>query len=242
MSAITTFEQARGVVGDTGGGTSPERGRQLFEWVREHRPQSCLELGFAHGVSTVYVATALEANGSGRLTSVDNRSAVEREPSAAELLRRAGLEHRVNLVYEATTYNWFLHRTLREHHSDGRVEPLYDFCFIDGAHTWVDDGFAFFLVDRLLRPGGWILFDDLPWKLDERSGVPEEERALAQVREVFDLLVATHPLYDRLESDGDWGWAHKSEGGAPEVRTVVKRDLLGAVLEGFRLVRARLGR
>jgi predicted O-methyltransferase YrrM len=242
MTGITTFEQAREVVGDTGGGTSPERGRQLFDWVREHGPESCLELGFAHGVSTVYVATALEANGAGRLTSVDNQSALEREPSAAELLRRAGLEHRVELAFEATTYNWFLHRRLRERQSEGRVEPLYDFCFLDGAHTWVDDGFAFFLVDQLLRPGGWILFDDLPWKLDERVDVPEEERRLAQVQEVFDLLVATHPLYDRLESDGDWGWAHKAEGGAPQVRTVVKRDLLGAALEGFRLVRARLRR
>ena len=39
----------------------------------------------------------------------------------------------------------------------------YDFCFIDGAHTWDTDGFAFCLVDRMLRPGGWIIFDDLNW-------------------------------------------------------------------------------
>lgn len=236
------FERAREVVGESGGGTSPERGRQLYDWVREHQPAECLELGFAHGVSTVYIAAALDANGGGRLTSVDNLSAREREPSARELLRRAGLEERAELVYEETSYNWFLHRTLRDRVSKGAVEPLYDFCFLDGAHTWVDDGLAFLLVDRLLRPGGWILFDDLPWKLDERWEVPDEEKGLAQVQEVFDLLVATHPQYDRLESDGDWGWAHKSESGAPAVRTVVKRDWLGAALEGFRLVRSRLRR
>jgi predicted O-methyltransferase YrrM len=237
-----TFEHAREVVGDTGGGTSPERGRMLYDWVREHRPASCLELGFAHGVSTVYIAAALAENGSGRLTSVDNLSAREREPSAEQLLRRAGLEQRAELVYEPSSYNWFLHRKLRERISQGRVEPLYDFCFLDGAHTWIDDGLAFMLVDRLLHPGGWILFDDLPWKLDERWEVSEEERQLAQVQEVFDLLVATHPQYDRLESDGEWGWAHKSESGGPVVRTVVKRDVLGAALEGFRLVKNRLRR
>jgi predicted O-methyltransferase YrrM len=242
MAPIASFEQAREIVGDAGGGTSPERGRQLHDWVREHRPESCLELGFAHGVSSVYIATALEANGAGRLTSVDNLSALEREPSAEDLLRSAGLEHRVELVYERSSYTWFLHRMLRERARDGAIEPLYDFCFLDGAHTWADDGFAFLLVDRLLRPGGWILFDDLPWKLDERWDVPDEERELAQVREVFDLLVATHPHYDRIESDGEWGWAHKSTDSAPAVRTVVKRDVLGAALEGFRLVRHRLRR
>jgi hypothetical protein len=59
---------------------------------------------------------------------------------------------------------------------------------------------------------------------------------------VFDLVVATHPQYDRLETDGEWGWAHKSESGTPAVRTVVKRDVLGAALEGFRLVKNRLRR
>jgi predicted O-methyltransferase YrrM len=243
MAAGGGFERAYDIVRDTGGGTSPERGRQLHDWVREHRPDACLELGFAHGVSTVYIATALEGNGAGRLTSVDNLSARERDPSAQELLRRAGVEHRVELVYEPSGYNWFLRRMLREREADGSIEPLYDFCFLDGAHTWVDDGLAFLLVDRLLRPGGWILFDDLAWKLDERWGdVPDEERRVPQVREVFELLVATHPGYDRLESDGDWGWAHKSEHTAPAVRTVVKRDVLGATLEGFRLLRSRLRR
>jgi predicted O-methyltransferase YrrM len=239
-----TFEEAREVVGDTGGGTSPERGRMLYDWVRERRPESCLELGFAHGVSTVYIAAALAENGGGRLTSVDNLSAREREPSAEQLLGRAGLAARVELVYEPSSYNWFLHRKLRERVSDDRVEPVYDFCFLDGAHTWIDDGLAFALVDRLLKPGGWILFDDLPWKLDERwaEEVPEAERELAQVQEVFDLVVATHPQYDRLETDGEWGWAHKSESGTPAVRTVVKRDVLGAALEGFRLVKNRLRR
>ena len=29
-------------------------------------------------------------------------------------------------------------------------EPRFDFCYIDGVHNWADDGFAFFLIDRLL--------------------------------------------------------------------------------------------
>lgn len=216
----------------------------LYEWIRTHRPTNCLELGFAYGVSTVYIAAALEDNGHGRLTSVDNLTAHDRVPTASDLVRRAGLEHRVDLVYETTSYNWFLHRTLRQRSKDGAIEPIWDFCFLDGGHTWLDDGLSFHLVDRLLRPGGWILFDDLTWKPDHERfpDVPDEERQLAQVGEVFELLAATHPHYDRIETDGEWGWAHKSESPNPAIRTVVKRDMLGAALAGFRLVKNRLRR
>jgi predicted O-methyltransferase YrrM len=241
--ALQDPESIRALIGDTGGGTSPRRGRELFEWVARERPGDCLELGFAHGVSTLYIAGALESIGEGRLTSVDNRSALEREPSAADLLEQAGLAHRVDLVYEDTSYTWFLHDRVREQIRDGACEPCYDFCFLDGAHTWDVDGFTFYLVDKLLRPGSWILFDDLGWKLDERwPDVPEHQRQFAQVREVFDILVGTDPAYRELRSDGEWGWARKAEVGEPPVRTIRRRDVRGAVMDVRDIVRARLWR
>lgn len=194
-------------------------------------------------MSTLYIASALEAVGAGQLTSVDNQSALQRKPSAAQLLAQAELSHRVELVYEQTSYNWFLYRKIREQTRDGSCEACFDFCFIDGAHTWEDDGLAFFLVDKLLRPGGWILFDDLSWSMDERwPNVPPEQRALRQIEEVFDLLVASHPSYRELKSDGDWGWARKAQVGEPPVRTVRRRDVKGAVGDIGKMVRGRLSR
>lgn len=240
---VTTARQARELLGDVGGGTSPRRGEELYDYVRRERPTELLELGFAHGVSTVYLAAALEANGAGRLTSVDLESARERNPSAEEMLQRAGLASRVELVYEPTSYNWYLWRQLRRRLSNGTIAPLHDFVFIDGAHTWVDDGFAFFLVDRLLQPGGRVLFDDLSWHMDERwADVPAEERELRQVREVFDLLVATHPAYDEIQLDADWAWARKSLTPQPTVRVVGRRDLVGSLRELSKLSRQWLRR
>jgi predicted O-methyltransferase YrrM len=242
MPPIATIDEARGLVGDTGGGTGPFRGRELYDFVRRERPGECLELGFAHGVSTVYTAAALEANGAGHLTSVDLPVAREREPSAEQLLERAGLGARVTLVYEPTSYNWYLHRRIREQiGDDGACEPYLDFSFIDGAHRWVDDGLAFFLVDKLLKPGGWLLFDDLTWKV-EALDVHESERSLAQVGEVFELLVKGHPSYDHLETDGEWGWARKTTALAPRVRTVVERDLLSGIRQVARAARTALRR
>ena len=49
--------------------------------------------------------------------------------------------------------------------------PEFDFVFLDAGHTWDVTGFAFFLVDRLLRPGGWLLFDDLNWSVTKSRSV-----------------------------------------------------------------------
>lgn len=240
MRPIATSDDARALVGDAGGGTGPVRGRELYDFVRRERPGECLELGFAHGVSTVYLAAGLEANGAGHLTSVDLNIAREREPSAEQMVERAGLSPRVTLAYEPASYNWYLNRRIREQTRDAGVcEPYLDFCFFDGAHRWVDDGLAFFLVDKLLKPGGWLLFDDLSWKI-EADDVHESERSVAGVQEVFDLLVMGHPSYDRLETDGEWGWARKATAPSPQVRTVVERDLLSGMRQAARAARTRL--
>ena len=242
---VTTTAEARELLAETGGGTSPERGAEIHEFVLEHRFENCLELGFAHGVGTVYIASALEANGQGKLTSVDNKSALERDPRAQDMVDRAGLGHRVELVYEDTSYTWFLHDKLRERLRDeSRIEPLYDFVFIDGAHIWDVDALAFELVDRLVRPGGYILLDDLDWTVGEHfhDVVPESRRGIAQVRAIWELLALTHPEYDEFHTDGQWGWLRKSATGRPEARTVVKQDLVGSARELARLARRRLRR
>jgi predicted O-methyltransferase YrrM len=95
------------VIGPVDGGSSPDRCAQLSDFITTHRPARCLELGFAHGVSTCYIAAALEANGHGSLTSVDNATAAIRDPSAERLLSETGLRHRVELIYEQTSYTWY---------------------------------------------------------------------------------------------------------------------------------------
>jgi predicted O-methyltransferase YrrM len=241
---ITDLHDVRALVADTGGGTSANRGEELYRFVKEHGFRDCLELGFYQGVGSVYIAAALESNGAGTLTGVDLAETAELKPGAVDLLERAGLSQRVNLVFEDGGYVWFLYRTLREQLRDDRIEPLYDFVFLDGAHTWDVDALAFASVDRLLKPGGWILFDDLDWHPadPDKYDVPDGTRSRAHVQDLWDTLVATDPTYDELRTDGSWGWARKSPSGTPQVRTVVKRDLLGQVRELGRIARSKIRR
>src|SRR6187401_1593211 len=119
--------------------------------LEEQRLTSVLELGWNHGVSTCYMAAALERMGEGHITTID-LAGRQVTPSIHDLLRQTGLQHRVTTFEEPTSYTWRLMRMLEEDPT-----PRYDFCYLDGAHSWFVDGFAFFLVDKLLKPGGWML-------------------------------------------------------------------------------------
>lgn len=196
----------------------PERGRELYDFVLAERPREVIELGFAHGASTCYIAAALDELGKGHITTLDTVRARNRKPSLSELLSRTGLREWVRPVYANRTYTWELRKLLRDGSS-------FEFAFIDGAHTWEVDGFAFLLVDRMLEARSWVLFDDLDWTISvsptlrdspETSAMPEDERTTAQVREVYELLVRRHPEYHEFREDGEWAWARKRAESADE--------------------------
>jgi predicted O-methyltransferase YrrM len=208
-----TPEAVQRIVGDTPHMTLAQAQR-LTECIRAEGLRDVLELGFAHGVSTCYLAGALESAGGGTLTTIDLTSARSRRPDLDELLGRCSFPRvRITAHHEPTSYTWRLMRFLEQD-----PPPRFDLCFLDGAHSWFIDGFAFFLVDRLLRPGGWIVFDDLHWTYESSPTLrempwvrkmPADERQTPHIRQVFELLVRPHPGYDEFRLDGDWAWARK---------------------------------
>ena len=215
---------------------SNEHARQLYDFVVETRPHQVLELGFAHGTSTCYMAAAMEETGIGRVTTMDKPHTRSLQPNLEELLGRLGLGRLVDPIFCEVTYTWELMQLIERHTVDGLCHPSYDFCFIDGAHTWEADGFAFFLADKLLKPGGWMLFDDLHWRHADDPAemekpwikpLPHDMKATAQVGKIFGLLVVQHPGYSDFRVEGEWGWARKIA-GAPGAATV-GRDVLDRI-------------
>ena len=100
------------------------------------------------------------------------------------------------------SYNWALGKLL----SKGDAAPIFDYCFLDGAHTYAIDALNYFLCDRLLNVGGYMDFDDYNWKLRGSSldpaKVPEillqytvEQIDTRQVKMIVDGLVKTDPRY-----------------------------------------------
>ena len=214
---------------------SPEQGRLVYDHVRDTGVKDALELGTAHGVGAAYMAAA-----GAQVTTVDHAAAVYL-PSPEEVVAKAGVEGRVAIVREFSSYTWWL-KELVAARSDphGNVDPCFDFVYLDGAKNWTIDGLAVILIEKLLRPGGWLLMDDLEWTYAQDPGreatdgihhreLSERERTEPHLRAVFDLIVAQHPSFTELRRQDElWGWARKAP-GEPRRYSVETSRPLGAL-------------
>jgi hypothetical protein len=170
------------------------------------------------------------------VTTVDH---LRREPvGVTELAAATGLAEHLRIVTLPSGYNHFLLDVLGAQTRGGACKPCYDFCFLDGAHLWEPDALAAQLVVPLLRPGGWLLLDDLNWRPKDHPGwetafkdmSPAEQDAMA-VGLVYDLLLRTRQDLERfvLTNDGHMGWCRKV---GPPTTWLPGRILAGARLGG----------
>jgi predicted O-methyltransferase YrrM len=221
---------------------SERNARSLYKFILDNKLKNCLELGFAHGVATCYMAAALDEMKEGKIVSVDLMEAQNMfKPDIHELLRKLNLEAYVEIHREATGYNWFLHDEIfgNSQNESNVCHPKYDFCIIDGPKNWTIDSSAFFLADKLLKEGGWIVFDDYNWTYavanrsrDATDGIShrrlsENEKRTAHIKEIFHLLVMQHPSYSnfKIQQEGDWVWAQKIQGEVKKVSYIYSTSI-----------------
>jgi predicted O-methyltransferase YrrM len=161
------------------------------------------EVGVYRGDTTLKIAELLGGEGHIDLFDYEDRvGAMIQQLHAAGHTNVSGHGNSRRLM---DSYNWSLMHVLEQ--SGG---PIYDYVFIDGAHTWAHDALAFCLVDRLLLPGGYIDFDDYRWSLrtspsmnpqvfpDVEALYTPEQIDTRQVALVVDLLVRPDPGYEEL--------------------------------------------
>jgi predicted O-methyltransferase YrrM len=223
-----------------------DQGRRIFDHLRATGARDVLEIGTAYGVSASYMAAAVRPQG-GHVTTLDREDLRHSSPAPEDVVARVDLQNIVSFVrVPDSSYTWWLKERVEER-SDaaGNCEPLYDFCYLDGAHNWTIDGLSVILIEKLLRPGAWLLLDDLHWTYAlGDAGDEERDLSLAERREphmlaVFELLVRQHPNFSEfVEQDGKWGWAHKDPGGQRRYSVEVTSPLRSQLaVSGLRLVR-----
>jgi predicted O-methyltransferase YrrM len=133
---------------------SQEEGEFLQETIRKARPRVSLEVGCAYGISSLYICEALREVNAAKHIIMDPYQHSEWEGIGLSNLRRAGYLDIVDF-HEAASYQC-LSRL-----AEDRV--TVDFAFIDGSHIFDDVFVDFVLIDKLLRPGGIVILDDLSW-------------------------------------------------------------------------------
>lgn len=103
------------------------------------------------------------------------------------------------------SYNWPLMKLIEK--ADGQY--MFDYCFLDGAHTIAVDALTFFLCDKLLRPGGFMDLDDYGWRQRGSSLDParipvtaelytDEQIDAYQVKMLVDIIVRKDKRYKEV--------------------------------------------
>lgn len=198
---MTHLDKVDELFGDIPYMTRP-RADLIKDLVTQHQLRDMIEIGFFHGKSSAYIAAILEDQGEGHLTTFDLIKARDKSPNIEELLRKLDLSHRVTPFFAKRSYTWELQRLIN---SDNR--PQFDFCFFDGGHTWDNTGFGVLLIDMLLRPGGFILLDDMDWTINgskhyqnnprQMKPYDADEREAPAVRRVWESILP-HLGYEHI--------------------------------------------
>jgi predicted O-methyltransferase YrrM len=127
-------------------------GAFLAEIIAQVRPAVSLEIGMAYGVSTLYICEALARLG----TPVQH---IVADPFQRTQWRGIGLRNVAEAGYSSLI-------DFREERSEYLLPRLaaagtrLDFALVDGWHTFDQVMVEFVYLDRMLRPGGVIAFDD----------------------------------------------------------------------------------
>src|ERR1700733_9436654 len=133
---------------------SQEEGDFIQQMIRSVRPQISVEVGCAYGISGLYICEALREVGARKHIIIDPYQHSHWEGIGLANLSRANYADLLDFS-ETFSYQYLARLT------EDRLKV--DFAFIDGQHTFDYVLVDFFLLDKLLRPGGVIIFDDFSY-------------------------------------------------------------------------------
>jgi len=183
-----------------------EQALYMRDLILKYKCKSLCELGTFHGKSSVYIGSVLEELGMGHLYTFDKS---QMTPSVIDLLKEFNLENFVTPIISVEGYTWDLSDIIQKR------ELKFDFCYIDGGHTFESTGLAFILIDLLLEPNGIIVFDDINWtivksvknhgskilSISTYRNSTLKQKMIPQVKMVCDVIVSNYryKLIEELE-------------------------------------------
>ena len=128
----------------------------LYTVALQNRPKAVLEVGLAFGISSLAILTALDELGTGHLTSIDpNQCSEEWRGVGIANIQRCGFAARHTLLQKPD------YIALPELMASGMTIEL---AYIEGWHTFDHAFLDFFYIDRMIRPGGIVGFNDAGWR------------------------------------------------------------------------------
>jgi predicted O-methyltransferase YrrM len=131
--------------------TSRDQCQYLQDIILKNHFTDTLEIGFAYGTSTLSIVEAVAAN-NGRHTVIDKFEINSYGGNGLDLVRQAGYADRLEFVEK------FCYEILPEYMLAGRK---FDFAYIDSTKQFDWLMIDFFYIDKMLKIGGIVTFDDV---------------------------------------------------------------------------------
>ncbi|MBW4576548.1 MAG: class I SAM-dependent methyltransferase [Aphanothece sp. CMT-3BRIN-NPC111] len=128
-----------------------EAGELLQDILAELKPKVTLEVGLAYGISALFICEELIKTPGSRHIIIDPYQTSAWKDIGLHNLKKAGYQKIIDF------YNKPSHIIIPNLEDRG---IKIDFAFIDGMHTFDHVLVDFFCIDKLLRVGGVIVFDD----------------------------------------------------------------------------------
>jgi predicted O-methyltransferase YrrM len=174
---------------------SAAEGAALQRLIRAVKPRVTLEIGFAYGISTLFICEALAEVGGERHIVIDPVQKDGWKGIGLYTLERAGYGSLIEFHGESS------HQALPKLE---QAKQRVDLALIDGWHTFDYVLVDFFYVDRLLNVGGVVMFDDA--------------RSYPAIRKVA-RYVATHRRYVPIPNEGEppQSFARRAFGAATSI-------------------------
>lgn len=185
---------------------------QVLDEVLQTNPDPTVaEVGLGLGATTVEILKRLDGRGTLHLYDYDDVVA-----SLADDIAERGLAGGTRIVKHGNgrqTYNsyaWQLAMAgLQAMEQDTPLQE-YDFVYLDGAHSFHHDAPATLVLREMVKPGGYLVFDDMYWsftkspvmnpdrKPEIREQYSQEQLERPHVEVVVKLLMETDPRFEQV--------------------------------------------
>ncbi|WP_336513817.1 O-methyltransferase [Pollutibacter soli] len=146
-----SFTNSKGELVKVHSETNRDQCKFLQQIIRDKKASKTIEIGFAFGISTLAITEEVAKNGH-RHVVIDRFENTGWHGNGLELLSMAGLSDAIEF------YEEYCYIILPELLKQGRK---FDFAYVDSTKLFDWLMVDFFYLDKMLEPGGVIVFDDL---------------------------------------------------------------------------------
>ena len=131
---------------------SLNEGIELYKIIKKYKPKNLVEIGFAVGISTLFMLCALEKDT--ELISVDPYQKIQWDKfgliNVDNILKEQNLPKTTHKFIEDYSKNFFKN-----------TNKLFDLVFIDGDHSYQGTMIDLFGAKKLLKKNGLMIIDDV---------------------------------------------------------------------------------